>query len=209
MATGPSAPLGYYWGDDSYSVGHGPDALATRLAGDGPPLERMRLTGATTSADEIAERVATATLFGGGTLVVVAEPAPLIATKVLAARLVEALGTVATGNGLAFLDTVDGTARRPASLEPLRNAVAAAGGVVGTVSAAGFPVPSTAPGSSGCPFRSSVGLTADGVTMRDAMHAAGLPADLAAIVACRRDPAPFRRSAFCAPTSCTTTFVRN
>jgi DNA polymerase III delta subunit len=90
----------------------------------------MRLTGATTSADEIAERVATATLFGGGTLVVVAEPAPLIATKVLAARLVEALGTVATGNGLAFLDTVDGTARRPASLETLRNAVAAAGGEV-------------------------------------------------------------------------------
>jgi DNA polymerase III delta subunit len=90
----------------------------------------MRLTGATTSADEIAERVATATLFGGGTLVVVAEPAPLIATKLLAARLVEALGTVATGNGLAFLDTVDGTARRPASLETLRNAVAAAGGEV-------------------------------------------------------------------------------
>jgi DNA polymerase III delta subunit len=90
----------------------------------------MRLTGAATTADEIAERVATATLFGGGTLVIVAEPAPLIATKVLAARLVETLGTVATGNGLAFLDTVDGTARRPASLETLRNAVAAAGGEV-------------------------------------------------------------------------------
>src|SRR5664280_484539 len=130
VATGPTAPLRYYWLDDSYSVGHGPDALAARLAGDGPPLERMRLTGATTSADEIAERVATATLFGGGTLVVVAEPAPLIATKPLAARLVETLGAVATGNGLAFLDTVDGTARRPASLETLRNAVAAAGGEV-------------------------------------------------------------------------------
>ncbi len=61
----------------------------------GPPLERMRLTGAATTADEITERVATATLFGGGTLVVVAEPAPLIATKPLAARLVEALGAVA------------------------------------------------------------------------------------------------------------------
>jgi DNA polymerase III delta subunit len=130
VATGPTAPLGYYWGDDSYSVGHGPDALATRLAGDGPPLERMRLTGATTSADEITERVATATLFGGGTLVVVADPAPLIASKPLAARLVETLGAVATGNGLAFLDSVDGTARRPASLETLRNAVAAAGGDV-------------------------------------------------------------------------------
>jgi DNA polymerase III, delta subunit len=90
----------------------------------------MRLTGATTSADEITERVATATLFGGGTLVVVADPAPLIASKPLAARLVETLGAVATGNGLAFLDSVDGTARRPASLETLRNAVAAAGGDV-------------------------------------------------------------------------------
>jgi DNA polymerase III delta subunit len=130
VATEPTAPLGYYWGDDSYSVGHGPDALAARLAGHGPPLERMRLAGAATTADEITERVATATLFGGGTLVVVAEPAPLIATKPLAARLVQALGAVAPGNGLAFLDTVDGSARRPASLETLRTAVAAAGGDV-------------------------------------------------------------------------------
>jgi hypothetical protein len=57
--------------------------------------------------------VATATLFGGGTLVVVSEPAPLVATKPLAARLTETLSAVAPGNGLAFLDTVDGTARRP------------------------------------------------------------------------------------------------
>jgi DNA polymerase III delta subunit len=130
VAAGPTAPLGYYWGDDSYSVGHGPDALAARLAGDGPPLERMRLTGASTTADEIIERVATSTLFGGGTLVVVVDPAPLMATKPLAVRLVETLDAVAPGNGLAFLDAVDGTARRPASLEALRNAVAAAGGEV-------------------------------------------------------------------------------
>jgi DNA polymerase III delta subunit len=130
VAAGPTAPLGYYWGDDSYSVSHGPDALGARLAGDGPPLERMRLTGAATTADEIIERVATSTLFGGGTLVIVADPAPLIATKPLAVRLVETLGAVAPGNGLAFLDAVDGTARRPASLEALRNAVAAAGGEV-------------------------------------------------------------------------------
>lgn len=128
MATGPTAPLGYYWGDDSYGVSRGPDALAARLAGDGPPLERMRLSGSATTADEIAEKVATATLFGGGSLVVVAEPAPLLATKPLAARLVETFGAVASGNGLAFLDTVDGTARRPASLEALRDAVAEAGG---------------------------------------------------------------------------------
>jgi DNA polymerase III delta subunit len=126
----PTAPLGYYWGDDSYSVARGPDALATRLAGDGPALDRVRLTGNSTSADEIAEKVATATMFGGGTLVVVAEPGPLIANKPLAVRLAAVLDSVADGNGLAFLDLVDGTARRPASLEALRNAVAAAGGDV-------------------------------------------------------------------------------
>jgi DNA polymerase III delta subunit len=128
----PTAPLGYYWGDDSYGVGRGPDALAARLAGDGPPLERVRLAGSSTSADEIAERVATATLFGGGAMVVVTEPGPLVSTKPLAARLAEAMRTIADGNGLAFLDTVDGAAayRRPASLQALRNAVAAAGGEV-------------------------------------------------------------------------------
>ena len=126
----PSAPLGYYWGDDAYSVSRGPDALATRLAGGGLALDRVRLTGSATSADEIAEKVATSTLFGGGTLVVVAEPAPLVATKSLAARLAETLSAVAEGNGLAFLDLVDGTARRPASLETLRKAVAAAGGEI-------------------------------------------------------------------------------
>ena len=128
--TGPGAPLGYYWGDDSYSVARGADALAARLAGDGPRLERLRLTGNATSADEISEKVATATMFGGGTLVVVAEPGPLVATKPLAARLSAVLDSVADGNALAFLDLVDGTARRPASLEALRNAVAAAGGEV-------------------------------------------------------------------------------
>ncbi len=126
----PTAPLGYYWGDDSYGVNRGPALLATRLAGDGPPLDRLRLTGSSTSAAEIAEKVATATLFGGGTLVVVSEPAPLVASRPLATLLVEALGAVAPGNGLAFLDSVDGTARRPASLEALRKAVVDAGGDV-------------------------------------------------------------------------------
>jgi DNA polymerase III delta subunit len=130
--TAPTAPLGYYWGDDSYSVSRGPDALAARLAGDGEPLYRVRLTGNDTTAEEISEKVATSTMFGGGTLVMVAEPAPLVATKPLAARMAETIAAIAPGNGLAFLDLVDGSAsyRRPASLETLRNAVAAAGGEV-------------------------------------------------------------------------------
>lgn len=128
--SGATAPLGYYWGDDAYGVSHGPDALAVRLADGGPPLERVRLAGSSTSHAEIAERVATATLFGGGALVVVAEPGPLVATKPLQARMAETLAAVAFGNGLAFLDTVDATSRRPASLEALRKAVSEAGGEV-------------------------------------------------------------------------------
>lgn len=126
------APLGYYWGEDAYSVSHGPDGLAARVAADGPPLERVRVTGASTSLAEIGERVATATLFGGGALVVVSDPAPLVATKPLQAAMQETIASVAPGNALAFLDTVDGTAtgRRPASLEWLRKVVAEAGGEV-------------------------------------------------------------------------------
>jgi DNA polymerase III delta subunit len=126
----PTAPLGYYWGDDAYSVGRGPDVLAARLAGDGPPLERVRLTGAGTTADEIAEKVATATMFGGGAMVVVSEPGPLVVAKASLARLVEVLGSVAEGNGLAFLEILDGSGRRPASLESLARAVADARGEV-------------------------------------------------------------------------------
>jgi DNA polymerase III delta subunit len=128
--SGPAAPLAYYWGDDAYGVSHGPDALAARLADEGGPPERIRLAGASTSAAEIAERVATATLFGGGSLVVVSEPGALVATKPLQAKIADVLEAVAPGNGLAFLDTVDGTARRPASLEWLRKTVAAAGGEI-------------------------------------------------------------------------------
>jgi DNA polymerase III delta subunit len=124
------APLGYYWGDDAYSAGRGPEVLAKRLAGDGAPVDRVRLSGASTTIDEIAEKVATGTLFGGGTLIVVSEPSPLMPGKSAVERLIGVLGGVADGNGLAFVDTVDGTNSRPASLKTLRDAVASAGGEV-------------------------------------------------------------------------------
>ena len=160
MASPPAAPLAYYWGDDAWSIRHAPEALAARLAGDGPPLDLMRLSGAATTADEITQRVATAPLFGGGTLVVVADPAPLLRSKAAddreaepeaaadgspnpipaaepafdersaADRLLAVLPAVAEGNGLVFLDYVDGSTKRPASLLKLRNAVGAVGGEV-------------------------------------------------------------------------------
>ena len=124
------APLGYYWGEDSYGISHGPDALGVRVAAGGPPLDRIRVTGSSASHAEISEKVATATLFGGGALVVVSDPAALVATKPLQAAMAETIASVAPGNALAFLDSVDGTARRPASLEWLRKTIADAGGEV-------------------------------------------------------------------------------
>lgn len=123
--------LGYYWGDDAYGVEHAPDRLAAILARDGLPPERWRAEGPSTNADEIAERLATAPLFGGGTLVIVSDPAPLMAGKAAAARLLATLAAIAPGNGLAFLETVDGSARRStAGLDPLRAAVKGGGGEV-------------------------------------------------------------------------------
>jgi DNA polymerase III delta subunit len=192
------APLGYYWGEDAYSAGRGPEALAKRLAGDGLPLDLVRLNGNSTSADEILMFVATAPMFGGGTLVVVHEPGPLLRspevvepvespdsaeaeegaesegtstrprkleppkqpkkprvpeptvvadldsdpdvkspqpadaadTNIALTRLLEVLGQVAPGNGLAFVESIDGSRKSSVTLSKLRSAVAAAGGEV-------------------------------------------------------------------------------
>jgi DNA polymerase III delta subunit len=132
--TGPA--LGYYWGDDEYGLEAAAIALGRRTAGSGaePPVA-WRTTGAGTRAAEIAERVATGTLFGGGTLAVVEDPGPLVRTKADRESLLAAMASVAPGNALAFLEPVDGTARRPKSLEDLAATVAAAGGEVRQVAA--------------------------------------------------------------------------
>ena len=123
--------LGYYWGDDEYSLEAAAVALGRRAAGPGgePPVA-WRTTGASTQAAEIAERVATATLFGGGTLVIVEDPAPLVRAKAERVALQAAIASLAPGNALTFLEPVDGSGRRPKSLEDLAATVADAGGDV-------------------------------------------------------------------------------
>ena len=123
--------LGYFWGDDEYGLEEAAAALGRRAAGPGgEPLLPWRTTGAGTRAAEIAERVATATLFGGGTLVIVEDPGPLVRAKAERDALLAAMSIVAPGNALAFVEPVDGGARRAKSLEDLAVAVGAAGGEV-------------------------------------------------------------------------------
>ena len=79
--------------------------------------------------DAIELRVGTAPLFGGGVLVVVQEPAELVRAAADRARVERLLGTVATGNGLAFTE-LSGSDAAGLPTAALRDAVAAAGGTV-------------------------------------------------------------------------------
>jgi len=126
------APLAYYFGDDAYSLDMAVDAVARLLATDGQRPDRWRVPGASASTATIAERVATATLFGGGSLVVVEDPAPLIRGRDARAALERAIGLVAPGNGLVFIDLLEHlpTERRPLSADrlALATAIRTAGG---------------------------------------------------------------------------------
>ncbi len=123
--------LGYYWGDDEYGLEAAAVTLGAGAAGTGdePPVP-WRTAGSATRAAEVAERVATGTLFGGGTLVIIEDPGPLVRSKADREALLAAIAALAPGNALAFLEPVDGSARRTKSLEDLAGAVAAAGGEV-------------------------------------------------------------------------------
>ena len=123
----PAAPLGYYFGDDSYSLERAADSLAQRVAGaDGQRLGRWRTSGATTSAALIGERVATGAMFGGGTVAIVADPGPLIRSKAGRESLVAMLETVAPGNALVFIDALE---RWPKDGRLTGNAAALAGAI--------------------------------------------------------------------------------
>ncbi len=126
-----STTLGYYWGDDEYGLDAAALALGRHAAGPGgEPPATWRTTGASTRVGDIAERISTATLFGGGALVIIEDPGPLVRAKADREALLAAVATLAPGNALAFVEPVDGSARRTKSLEDLAAAVADLGGDV-------------------------------------------------------------------------------
>jgi DNA polymerase III delta subunit len=109
----------------------GVEAIARRMTeASGSAPDRWRASGAETRAALIAERVATATMFGGGTLAVVVDPAPLLRSKVEREELERAIRAVAPGNALVFQATTDvgKQERRPAALRTLEATVLKAGG---------------------------------------------------------------------------------
>ncbi|HEY4189194.1 MAG TPA: DNA polymerase III subunit delta [Candidatus Limnocylindrales bacterium] len=121
--------IAYFRGDDGFTMDAAVAALGRRLEQEsGAAPDRWRTPGAETNAADIAMRVATAPLFGGGTVAVVVDPAPLLRSKAEREALEGAIRTVAPGNALVFLEQGDGGSRRSAALQGLEASVQRAGG---------------------------------------------------------------------------------
>ena len=143
--TGQS-PVAWFWGEDAWSIDRAVTDFGRRRAAEvGEALDTRRAPaeddgdGAETGGaarrrlrvlEEIATRLGTATLFGGGTLVVVRQPGWIARESAGKARLAALIADVASGNALVFAELAGQDGKVPASTDELRAAVAAAGGTV-------------------------------------------------------------------------------
>ena len=133
-APGTGAPVAYFWGDDAYGI----DAAVEAIRNDparfpaGPP-ERWRIRGEAGDAPrivgELRERLATATMFGAGTLAILSNAGPLVRRAEDRDGLVAAIGLLADGNGLAVAEETESGKKDPPS-KALSDAVRAAGGEI-------------------------------------------------------------------------------
>jgi DNA polymerase III delta subunit len=128
------APLLYIWGDDELLA----QRLIMRFAGAleqevGSPLERWDLRAdpmtASSDAAHLYERLATPSMFGGGTLAVVANPGALVRRNDTRDRVVETIGLMAPGHALVFVEASKSNAKGPGPRR-LAEAVKAAGGTM-------------------------------------------------------------------------------
>lgn len=128
---GPTAPIGFYSGDDEYALEEAVATLARRVAGPGPQLERWRISGSEVTLDEVSARLGSAALFEGGTIAILRDAGQLVTDR-SAARRADRIGrlldSVATGNALAIVDLRAPGSRPSSVLEALRAAVAEHGG---------------------------------------------------------------------------------
>jgi DNA polymerase III delta subunit len=128
------SPLLYVYGDDELLAQRLVDRFAGTLETElGSPLERWDLRAdqvtATTDAARLYERLATPTMFGVGTLAVVANPGALVRRNDTRDRVVETIGLMAPGHALVFVEAARATAKGPGPRR-LSDAVKAAGGSI-------------------------------------------------------------------------------
>ena len=150
--TGPAA-VAWFWGEDAWSIDRAVADFGRRLASEsGEPMDLWRAPGEdegdgaetggsakrrTRVLEEVASRLGTATLFGGGTLVVVRQPGWIARESAGKARLASLIADVAPGNALVFAELAGQDGKVPAATDELRAAVAAVGGTVTQFGAVG------------------------------------------------------------------------
>lgn len=127
-------PLLYIWGDDDLMAERVVERFERALGESlGAPLERwdvkVELATAATAAARLEERLDTGVLFGGGTLAVVTDPGNLVRRNDTRDRVVAAIGRMAAGNAVVFIEAAKSGAKGPGS-KRLVDAVSAAGGRV-------------------------------------------------------------------------------
>ncbi|MGI8928213.1 MAG: DNA polymerase III subunit delta [Candidatus Limnocylindrales bacterium] len=146
--------LAYFWGEDAFGLGHAADSYATELGAESAqPLDVWRTSADDDDSDsdssagagrrrartleQIELRLATATLFSSGTVVVVRQPGSILRERGAREQLMKLLDAIAPGNALVFTDLIASGGKGPAQAAVLRDAVAVRGGRVGE-----FPAPS-------------------------------------------------------------------
>src|SRR5436190_12488619 len=136
-ATAPlraAAPLAYFWGDDAYGLeaaveafradpGRFPNSAPERWRPDAERNEPGRLLA------ELRERLATGTMFGGGSLAILRGAGGLIRGNDQRDLFHEAIASLAPGNGLAIVEETESGAKDPPS-KVLAEAIRSAGGDV-------------------------------------------------------------------------------
>jgi DNA polymerase III delta subunit len=133
------APLLYVWGDDELLAERLVTRFATKLESQvGSPLERWDLRAdATSAAIDVArlhERLATPAMFGGGTLAVVANAGVLVKRNDTRDLVVETIGLMAPGHGLAVVEAAKSNAKGP-GIRRLADPMKAAGGTIASAMA--------------------------------------------------------------------------
>jgi DNA polymerase III delta subunit len=133
------APLLYIWGDDELLAERLVTRFAARLGEElGSPLERWDLradpNSAATDAAQLHERLATPSMFGGGTLAVVANPGALVKRNDTRDRVVETIGLMAPGHALAVVEAARSNAKGP-GIRRLSDPIKAGGGTIASAMA--------------------------------------------------------------------------
>jgi DNA polymerase III delta subunit len=131
-ASSTTASVAYFWGDDDLASSRAVVRLAEAIgAQHGGPVERVELRAdrnqAAAQIAELHQRIATQSMFGGGSLAVVTNAGALTVRNEDRDALVAVLPLVAPGSGVVFVEASPSGAREP-GLKRLADAVRAAGG---------------------------------------------------------------------------------